>query len=152
MVKIRSPREVLTGRRRASRGTASGLPAPESPWGAWRQRLPTGDDTRALSRLHVVRDAGKQPAQLDGGRQLPLLLECGADCGGFRFGDDEHPHSMMTRAVTGTRCLHGRRVRRIALIASAVGGPARVIDLRGMALACQTDNQSKHRLSPSSRS
>jgi hypothetical protein len=82
-----------------------------------RQRLPTGDDARALSCLHVVRDAGEQPAQLDCGRQLPLLLECSADRGGFGFGDDEHPCSMVMGAVTGKPCVRGQRIRRIIPIA-----------------------------------
>jgi len=54
-----------------------------------------------LPRLDVVRDAREQPAQLDRGRQFALLLECSADCSGFRFGHGEHAGSMVTRAVTG---------------------------------------------------
>jgi len=86
------------------RSACSGLfatPLAQPPGRAWRQRLPARYDARALPRLHVVRDAGKQPAQLDRGRQLALLLECSADCGGFRFGHDEHAGSMVTRGVTG---------------------------------------------------
>ena len=86
------------------RSACSGLfatPLAQPPGRAWWQRLPARYDGRALPRLHVVRDAGKQPAQLDRGRQLALLLECSADCGGFRFGHDEHAGSMVTRGVTG---------------------------------------------------
>jgi hypothetical protein len=32
-----------------------------------------------------------------------LPLERSADRGGFSFGDDEHPASMVTRTVTGKR-------------------------------------------------
>jgi hypothetical protein len=86
------------------RSPCSGLPVTplaQPPGRTWRQRLPARYGARALPRLHVVRDAGKQPAQLDRGRQLALLLECSADCSGFRFGHDEHAGSMVTRAVTG---------------------------------------------------
>ena len=95
------------------------LPAPalQPPGRTRRQRLPSSYHARALSRLHVVCNAGKQPAQFDRGRQLALLLECGADRGGCGFGDDEHPRRMVTRAVTGKRCVRGRRVQRIAPIA-----------------------------------
>jgi hypothetical protein len=80
----------------------SGPPLPAQPSGrTWRQRLPARYDARTLPRLHVVRDAGKQPAQLNRGRQLTLLLECSADCSGFRFGHDEHAGSMVTRGVIG---------------------------------------------------
>jgi hypothetical protein len=110
------------------------LPAPafQPPGRTRRQRLPSSYHARALSRLHVIRDAGEQPAQLDGGRQLPLLLECGADRGGFGFGDDEHPRSMGDRG-------RDRQAVRYAVdefgassrSPSAVGGPTRIIDLRG---------------------
>ena len=99
--KVRSP---ASNRRRGGRSACSGLfatPLAQPPGRAWRQRLPARYDARTLPRLHVVRDAGKQPAQLDRGRQLALLLECSADCGGFRFGHDEHGGSMVTRGVTG---------------------------------------------------
>jgi hypothetical protein len=72
-----------------------------------RQRLPGGDSTRAFPRLSGVGDAREQPAQLDCGRQLAATLECGADRGGFRFGNDEHPASMVMRAVTGKPCISG---------------------------------------------
>lgn len=38
----------------------------------------------------VVCDAGKQPAQLHGRRQLAPLVEGSADHLGFRFADTEH--------------------------------------------------------------
>jgi hypothetical protein len=44
--------------------------------------------------LRVVGDAGKQPPQLDRGRELAALLVDGADCGGIRLGDDKHTGSM----------------------------------------------------------
>ena len=83
--------------------SASGLlaPAPRQPGRSRRQRHPSGYDACALPRLHVVGDGGEQPAQLDGGRQLAPLIEHGADRGGFRFGDDDHPMSMVVWAVTG---------------------------------------------------
>jgi hypothetical protein len=94
------------------RSACSGLfatPLAQPPGRAWWQRLPARYDARALPRLHVVRDAGKQPAQLDRGRQLALLLECGTDRGGVCFGNNEHLGSMVKRARTGKR-----RVRRSA--------------------------------------
>jgi hypothetical protein len=40
-------------------------------WGvAPRARRPAGNHPCALTRLHIVRDAGEQSAQLDGGRKL----------------------------------------------------------------------------------
>src|ERR1700712_3775540 len=54
------------------------------------QRLPASNSPDALPRLRVVGDAGKPPAQLDGGRQLALLFIDGTDRGGIRFGDHEH--------------------------------------------------------------
>jgi len=102
------PGEVLTGCRRASRGTASGLPAPKPLGRAWRQRLPSGDDARALPRLQVVCDTGEQAPQLDRGRQLALLLECGADRSGFCLGNDEHLRSMVKQAGTDKRLAASR--------------------------------------------
>ena len=78
-------------------GVKSRYPPGRARW----QRLPTGNGPGAFPRLHGVGDAGKQPAQLDGGRQLAVLLEGGADCGGFCLGDDEHPRSMGMRTMTG---------------------------------------------------
>ena len=97
------PREVLTGGRRASRGTASGLPAPKPLGRAWRQRLPSGDDARDIPRLQIVGDTGEQAPQLDRGRQLALLLECGTDRGGVCFGNDEHLRSMVKWVGIGKR-------------------------------------------------
>jgi hypothetical protein len=62
----------LGGVRQRPRGDrfASGFPAPDprQPVRTRRQRLPTGYDTGALPCLHVVGDAGEQPAQFDSGR------------------------------------------------------------------------------------
>jgi len=78
-------------------GVRPRYPSDRARW----QRLPAGNDPGAFPRLHGVGDAGKQPAQLDRGRQLAVLLEGGADCGGFCLGDDEHPRSMGMRTMTG---------------------------------------------------
>jgi hypothetical protein len=67
------------------------------------QRLPAGNGPSALSGLCDVGDAGKQPAQLDGGRQLAALFEGGADRGSLYLGYDEHLRSMGTRTTTGKR-------------------------------------------------
>jgi hypothetical protein len=45
----------------------------------------------------------EQPTQLDGGRQLALLIEDGADRGGIGLGDDEHPKSMAMHTTAGKR-------------------------------------------------
>jgi hypothetical protein len=65
------------------------------------QRLPAGDRPDAGPRLHGVGDARKPPPQLDHGRELPTLIEGGADRGGIRLGDDEHLPSMGTCTTTG---------------------------------------------------
>jgi hypothetical protein len=62
------------------------------------QWLPPGDAPGTGARLCVVGDAREPAAQLDGGRQLSLLIEHGADRGSIGFVDDEHPVSMATRA------------------------------------------------------
>jgi hypothetical protein len=103
---------LLDGTMGENQRTRSGPPGCAHPMGRKRrQRLPASDDTGALPRLQVVGDGGEQPAQLDGGRQLASLLECGADRSGFRFGDDEHPASMGTRTAAGKRPLAQARVR-----------------------------------------
>ena len=43
-----------------------------------------------FKRLRIVSDAWKASAHLHGGRQVPLLLEDGADCGSIGLGDNEH--------------------------------------------------------------
>jgi hypothetical protein len=58
--------------------------------GAHWQRRPPSDGPGALRRLPVVGNAREQAPQLDGGRQLAVLIEDGADRGGIGFGDDEH--------------------------------------------------------------
>src|SRR5208283_6114920 len=67
---------------------------------SWR-RLPPGDGPGACPRLGVVGDPLKPPAQLDGGRQLALLIEDSADRIGVGLGDNEHPNSMGARATAG---------------------------------------------------
>jgi hypothetical protein len=58
---------------------------------------------RAHSRASALSgDARKQPAQLDGGRQLAALLVDGADRSGLGYG--EHRWSMGRRDVAGN-CL-----------------------------------------------
>jgi hypothetical protein len=52
----------------------------------------TRNDARPLPRLHVVRHTREQPAQLNRGRQLALLLGCSTDRGGGS-----------SKAVTGTQ-------------------------------------------------
>jgi len=49
-----------------------------------------GDRPGALSRSGDVADAGKPPAQFDGGRKLAMLIEDGTDRGRSFLGDDEH--------------------------------------------------------------
>jgi hypothetical protein len=66
----------------------------------WRW-FPTGDRAGALSRLGVVDDAGEQPTQFDGRRQLALLLEESADRSRIGLGDEEHLQRMATRRTTG---------------------------------------------------
>jgi hypothetical protein len=68
-----------------------------------RQRLPIGNGPGAFPRLSIVGDGREQPAQLDGSRHLPSLVEGGTDCGGFWLGDNQHPPSMGTRTTTGKR-------------------------------------------------
>jgi hypothetical protein len=65
------------------------------------QRPPAGDCPCALPRLLSIRNAGKQPPQLDGSRELATLLEDGTDRGGLSFGDDEHRWSMGRRLLGG---------------------------------------------------
>jgi hypothetical protein len=55
-----------------------------------RQWLPSGDGSNMGARLRIVGDAGKEATQLNGGGQLALLLEDGADRGSSGFGDQEH--------------------------------------------------------------
>ena len=71
-----------------------------------RQRLPPGDGPGACPCLRVVGDSLKPPAQLDGGRQLALLIEDSADRVGVGLGDNEHPDSMAARTAAGkqARC------------------------------------------------
>lgn len=75
------------------------------------QWLPAGDGPRALAGLRHVGDQRKQPAQLDGSRQLTTPVESGADRCGLCLGDDEHPGSMGTRIMTGKRLSDDRRAR-----------------------------------------
>ena len=79
------------------------LTAPEAAWEGVAAAASNRDDARALPRLQVVGDTGEQAPQLDRGRQLALLLECGTDRGGFCFGNDEHLRSMVKWAGTGKR-------------------------------------------------
>jgi hypothetical protein len=44
--------------------------------------------------LHGVGDAGKQPAQFDGGRQFAAAIEGSTNQGIVIFGDDERPTTM----------------------------------------------------------
>jgi hypothetical protein len=54
-------------------------------------------------RLPVVGDPRKSPTQFDGGRQLALLVEDGADCIGIGLGDEEHSKRMAPRRTAGKR-------------------------------------------------
>ena len=58
------------------------------------QGLPASNHPGVGPGLRIVRDTGKQPAQLNRGRQLAFLEVDGADGGGFSFGDAEHAPSM----------------------------------------------------------
>ncbi len=53
----------------------------------WR---PSGDSHGTSPGMVIVSDAGKQPAQLHGRRQLAPLVKGSADKLGFRFADTEH--------------------------------------------------------------
>lgn len=67
-----------------------------------RERLPPGDNARAGPSVGIVGDAWEETTDLDGRRQLALLLVGGADRGGFGFTDTEHLiRSMGTDATTG---------------------------------------------------
>ena len=68
-----------------------------------RHRRPPGDGPGASPRLGIVGDPREPPAQLDGGRQLALLIEDSADRSNIGFGDDEHSKSMGTRAAASKR-------------------------------------------------
>jgi hypothetical protein len=65
-----------------------------------------------LPRVRVVGDAGEPATQLDGGRQLALLIEGGPDRGGVFLGDSEHAESVGAQmtgdklgvSVISTRC------------------------------------------------
>jgi hypothetical protein len=54
------------------------------------QGFPAGDRPGAFPRPGVVDDAGEQPTQFDGRRQLALLLEDGPDRSGIGLIDKEH--------------------------------------------------------------
>ncbi len=55
-----------------------------------RQWCPSGDSHGTSPGMVIVSDAGKQPAQLNGRRQLAPLVKGSADELGFRFADTEH--------------------------------------------------------------
>src|SRR5438045_3981070 len=56
---------------------------------------------RSMERLHAVGDGGEQPARFDGGRQLALLIEHGADCRSLCL--SEHVGSMGTHITKQDR-------------------------------------------------
>ena len=72
-----------------------------SPDLAQRQRLPGGDGPGIYSRLSIVGNARKPAAQLDSGRELAALVECGTDRRSICLGDDEHNTSMGTPVRIG---------------------------------------------------
>jgi hypothetical protein len=53
--------------------------------------------------LRVVEHAREQPAQLDCGSELAVLLEDGADCSGIGLSDNEHAGRMGRQAAGGKR-------------------------------------------------
>ncbi len=55
-----------------------------------RQWCPSGNGHGTSPGMVVVRDAGEQPAQFNGRRQLAPLIEGSADKLGFRFADTKH--------------------------------------------------------------
>ena len=67
--------------------------------GFHRERLPLGDGPGESPRLVVIGDAGKKPAQLDGGRKLAALIEGGTDRVRIPLGDDKHRRSMGALSV-----------------------------------------------------
>jgi hypothetical protein len=87
-----------------------GLPQPDAA--QWhRQRFPARDGPGAPPRLCVVYDAGKQPAQLDGSRELATTLEGSADRSGIGLGDAEHPRDDGSGGQ-GPQVITGRGPRR----------------------------------------
>ena len=96
---------------------------------AWlrRWRLPSGDCPDVCPRLRVVGDPRKSPTQLDGDRQLALLVEDGADCIGIGLGDEEHSKRMAARRTAGKRVSSRLNVlSRIKLGQGRHGRPAAV--------------------------
>lgn len=76
------------------------------------QRCPVGDRPGVQPGLGVVEDAGKQPAQLNRGRQLALLEENGTDGGGFGFGDAKYGRTMAFSAAADKRLRGPTTLRR----------------------------------------
>src|SRR6202021_824571 len=68
-----------------------------------RRRRPPGDGPGACPGLRVVDDPRKPPPQLNSSRQLPFLIEDGADHGSTGLGDEEHLKDMVTRPTAGKR-------------------------------------------------
>lgn len=67
------------------------------------RRRPSGDSLGTQPGLEVVTDTWKPAAQLDGGRQLALLLVNSADRVGFGFCDHEHAGEVRLNAVASKR-------------------------------------------------
>jgi hypothetical protein len=90
---------------------------------AWlrRWRLPSGDCPDVCPRLRVVGDPRKSPTQLDGGRQLALLVEDGADCIGIGLGDEEHSKRMAARRTAGKRVPVSSRLNLLSRIKPGQG-------------------------------
>ena len=68
-----------------------------------KQRFPTGDGAGAIPCLVVVRDAGKQSAELYRRGQFAAPSESRADRVGFGLRDSEHSWSMAVRAWHGNK-------------------------------------------------
>jgi hypothetical protein len=81
---------------------SSGAPAP--PGARNGQGLPAGNGPGTGAGLRGVGDARHQPAQLDRGRELAVLLVDGTDRGGLSLGDNEHAGRMGARIEGGKLC------------------------------------------------
>jgi hypothetical protein len=89
-----------------SRSVHPAARSPDQP-GLRGQGVPASNDPGAFPSLRIVGHAREQPAQLDGSRQLALLLERGADRGGLSLGDNEHAGRMVTPSL-GSRHSDGQ--------------------------------------------
>jgi hypothetical protein len=67
----------------------------------WGRGLPLNNRPHVLSGTRIVRDAWKPPAQLNGGSELAIRVERGADSVSISFGDEEHRQTMVAIRKAG---------------------------------------------------